>query len=141
MKKTFFALILAIAISCSVALPAYAVRFKDLGSLQNYLLIFSPDRLLSSGPHIVEVEGTISDLHWSGSLNDYLFTLYVDDPTALAPLGVGTPYMTVCFSLHKDEPPFKDGDQVEICGHINSLYSSVIVPWVTLKTINGSSDF
>ena len=37
--------------------------------------------------------------------------------------------------------PFAVGDEVEVVGSLNSLYSSVMIPQILAETINGSDDF
>lgn len=139
MKKVILYLFVTLLIFTSV--PASAAYFADLGSLQQAIMKYSPDQLMASGPQVVELEGTISEIHWCGANNHYEFTLLVDDERAMAPIGEESPRLTVHFRLHKDEPPFKVGDEVEVHGSLNTMYSSVMVPQILLEYINGSDDF
>ena len=135
-----FALLLSI-ILISAAVPADASSFASLSQLQQYLEKHSPDNMLATGPHYAELEGTIQEIHWCGANNHYEMTLQVEDPKALAPTGSDVPLLTVHFRLHLDSVPFKVGDIVTVFGTVNELYSSVMIPWVLAKTINGSEDF
>ena len=143
MKKVVLSLLAALLIfaAISVSVPASAASFSDLGSLQDALMKYSPDQLIASGPQVVNLEGTISEIHWCGTGNHYEFTLLVDDPKAMIPLGAESPQLSVHFRLHKDTPPFQVGDEVEVYGSLNVMYSSVMVPQILLEYINGSDDF
>lgn len=139
MKKAILSILLVLLLLASA--PASAAYFADLGSLQQAIMKYSPDQLMASGPQVVELEGTISEIHWCGANNHYEFTLLVDDERAMAPIGEESPRLTVHFRLHKEEPPFKVGDEVEVHGTLSEMYSSVMVPQILLEYINGSDDF
>ena len=65
----------------------------------------------------------------------------VEDPNARRPIESDVPQLAVHFRLHKDEPPFRQGDTVTVRGTINGYYSSVMVPWILMESVNGSDDF
>lgn len=139
--KRMIIVFLSVLLSLSITMSAMAAQFSSLGQLQKYLEKHSPAELSASGPHYVETEGVILELHWCGKNNHYQMTLQVDDPSAVAPIGAEHPQLIVHFRLHKEAPPFKIGDMVTVFGSLNELYSSVMVPWVLAKSINGTDDF
>ena len=137
--KRFFVLLLAIALLATA--PASAAHFSSLGQLQQFLLKRSPDDLAATGPHSVDLEGIILEIHWCGTGNHWQMTLQVDDPSAAKPIGADGPQLTVHFRLHLDAPPFQIGDVVTVTGSLNEMYSSVMIPWILAGTVNGSADF
>lgn len=139
--KRLQALALVVFILASSAATASAARFSSLSLLQKHLERHSPEALMASGPHHVEMQGRILELHWCGENNHHQMTLQIDDPAAMAPIGAEGPQLIVHFRLHKDAPPFSVGDTVTVSGSLNALYSSVMVPWILAETINGSDDF
>lgn len=138
--RRFSALFVAIVLACAIA-PASAVTFVSLSQLQQYIENHSPAEIMASGTHYAELEGTITEIHWCGANNHYRLTLQVEDDRAIPPIGSDYPQLTVHFRLHLDEPPFQVGDVITVFGSLNEMYSSVIVPEILAKTINGSEDF
>ena len=120
---------------------AFARDFVNLGLLQRFIEKYSPEQLAATGPHYVEMEGIISEIHWCNANNHYQMTLLVDDPKAIPPTGSDSPQLIVHFRLHLDEMPFKVGDTITVFGPLNEMYSSVILPFIQAKTINGTEDF
>jgi len=144
MKKAVLALCLLLSLCVSASadwLDAMPADFTALRPLQRYLEFTAPDAIPPSV--LVELSGTVADLHWCGTGNHWQFTLLVDEPGAISPGTVSQdgPQAAVHFRLHLEEPPFQDGDVVAVRGTLNSLYSSVIIPWILARTINGTDDF
>ena len=137
MKKLFI-LVLAVLLICSTA---SAQTFVSLSQLQQHLENYSPSQSMAAGTHYLEIEGTIDSITWTGANNHYNLILLVEDEKALAPIGASSPQLCVHFRLHKDQPPFQPGDVITVFGSVNELYSSVMVPQILAKTINGSEDF
>lgn len=139
-SRRFLILFLSLVLIFSAS-PAAARTFSNLGELQQYIEYHSPADLSASGPHYAELEGIITEMHALGVNNHWQLTLQVDDPQATAPLGADGPQLIVHFRLHLDAPPFQVGDMITVFGTVNGLYSSVILPEILAKTINGSEDF
>ena len=139
--RRLFVLFLSLLLICCTAAPAAARTFSSLGELQQFIEKHSPADLAASGPHYAELEGTVVEMHALGVNNHWQLTLQVDDPRATPPLGADGPQLIVHFRLHLDEPPFRIGDTITVFGTVNELYSSVILPEILAKTINGSEDF
>lgn len=140
MKRLLSALLI-FSLVIAVATPAAARSFFSLGELQLFIEKHSPADLAASGPHYIELEGAVVEMHALGVNNHWQLTLQVDDPQAITPLGADGPQLIVHFRLHLDEPPFRIGDTITVFGTVNELYSSVILPEVLAKTINGTEDF
>ena len=140
MKRLLSALLI-FSLVITVATPAAARTFTSLGELQQFIEKHSPADLAASGPHYIELEGAVVEMHALGVNNHWQLTLQVDDPQALTPLDADGPQLIVHFRLHLDEPPFRIGDTITVFGTVNELYSSVILPEVLAKTINGTEDF
>ena len=136
--KKLLVLLLAALLICSAA---SAQTFASLSQLQQYLESHSPSQSMAAGTHYLEIEGTVDSIAWAGANNHYNLILLVEDEKALAPIGASSPQLCVHFRLHKDQPPFQPGDVITVFGSINELYSSVMVPQILAKTINGSEDF
>lgn len=137
--KRFIALLLAITLLiCS---SAAATSFSSVGQLQRFLLKYSPDRIASTGPHVVDLEGTITSLYWCNANNHYEMILQVEDSSAMAPVGSDLPQVVIHFRLHVDPMPFQVGDVVTVRGSLNYMYSSVMLPFIEAEFINGSDDF
>ena len=136
--KKLFVLLLAALLICSAA---SAQTFASLSQLQQYLDKHAPAQSMAAGTHYLEIEGTVDSITWAGANNHYDLILLVDDPKALSPIGSDSPQLRVHFRLHKDQPPFQPGDVITVFGSVNELYSSVIIPQILAKTINGSEDF
>lgn len=138
--KRFFAIIITmiLLLSCSVS---HATYFPSVSMIQHYLEKYSPSSMAASGPHIVEIEGTVTDIYWCGDSNHYNMVLEMVDTKALTPVGKDKAQIIVHFQLHVDPIPFQIGDEISVYGTLNELYSSVMVPWVLAKFINGSDDF
>lgn len=137
--KRFFLLLLAFSLLISSA--ASAASFSSVGQLQQFLLKYSPDQISSTGPHIVDIDGTISEIRWCGANNHYEMILRVEDDRAMAPIGSDVPLIVVHFRLHVDPMPFQVGEEVTVYGTLNDMYSSVMLPSVDAKFINGSDDY
>ena len=138
--KKFTALFLAAVLIFSMS-TAGAVVLRSLRETQDFLMKFSPNTMDSYGEHTVTISGTIQEIHWCNANNHYEMTLAVDEEKALVPIGSDTPQLAVHFRLHVDPMPFAVGDEVEVVGTLNSLYSSVMIPQILAETINGSEDF
>ena len=138
--RRLLVLFLSLVLVFSVT-PATARTFSGLGELQRYIEHHSPADLAASGPHYIELEGAVVEMHALGVNNHWQLTLQVDDPQAITPLGADGPQLIVHFRLHLDEPPFRIGDTITVFGTVNELYSSVILPEVLAKTINGTEDY
>ncbi len=137
--KKFFLLFLAITLLfCS---SAAATSFSSVGQLQQFLMKYSPDQISSTGPHIVDIDGTISEIRWCGANNHYEMILQMEDDRAMAPIGSDVPLIVVHFRLHVDPMPFQVGEEVSVYGTLNYMYSSVMLPSVDAKFINGNDDF
>lgn len=140
MKRLLSALLI-FSLVIAVATPAAARSFSSLGELQLFIEKHSPADMAASGPHYIELEGAVVEMHALGVNNHWQLTLQVDDPQAITPLGANGPQLIVHFRLHLDEPPFRIGDTITVFGAVNELYSSVILPEVLAKTINGTEDY
>ena len=140
MKRLLSAL-LVFSLAIAMATPAAARTFSSLGELQQFIEKHSPADLAASGPHYAELEGTVVEMHALGVNNHWQLTLQVNDPRATPPLGADGPQLIVHFRLHLDEPPFRIGDTITVFGTVNELYSSVILPEILAKTINGTEDY
>ena len=140
MKRLLSALLI-FSLVISVSAPAAAQTFTSLCELQQFIEQYSPADRSASGPHYVELEGAVVEMHALGVNNHWQLTLQVDDPQAVPPLGADAPQLIVHFRLHLDEPPFQIGDTITVFGTVNELYSSVILPEILAKTINGTEDF
>lgn len=136
--KKLFVLLLATLLICSAA---SAQTFATLSQIQQHLEKYSPSQSMAAGIHYAELEGTIESITWAGASNHYDLILLVDDPAATAPIGSESPKISIHFRLHKEEPPFKVGETITVFGSLNELYSSVMIPSVDAKFINGSDDF
>lgn len=136
MKK--FVLLLLAVMMVAAAVPASGETFTTLRMLQDYIYKTSPR---NAGEPYAELEGTIESIEWAGANNHYNMTLLVDDPKALVPIGEETPRLTVHFRLHVDPIPFQVGDTITVFGSLNSFYSSVMVPYILAKFINGNDNF
>ena len=139
--KRLFVLLLVFALLITAAAPAAARTFTSLGELQQFIEKHSPADIAATGEHYADLEGTITELAWCGTGNHWQMLLQVEDPRAIPPVGSDAPQLIVHFRLHKDSPPFQVGDTITIFGSVNSLYSSVVLPWILADFINGSDDF
>ena len=138
--KKIIALFLAAVMVFSVS-TAGALVFDNLRSVQDLLMKYSPNQIDSYGEHLLTTSGTIQEIHWCNANNHYQMTLAVDEEKALRPIGSDTAQLSVHFRLHVDPMPFEVGDTIDVTGSLNSLYSSVMVPYILAETINGSEDF
>lgn len=139
--KRLSVLFLVFALLIAAATPAAARTFTSLGELQRFIEKHSPADLAATGEHYADLDGTITELHWCGTGNHWQLFLQVDDPRAIPPIGSDAPQLIVHFRLHKDSPPFQTGDAITVFGSVNSLFSSVAIPWILADYINGSDDF
>ena len=138
MKKLF---LVFLAAALLISATASADSFSSVSQLQQFLMKYSPNQISSAGSHSVDIEGTIAEIRWCGANNHYEMTLQVEDDRALVPIGSDVPLIVVHFRLHVDPMPFQVGDVVTVYGTLNELYSSVMVPSILAKFINGSDDF
>ena len=138
MKK--FLLLLLILALAALAVPAAAETYHTLEELQNYVYTHTVTASTLSSPH-AELEGTISEITYTGASNHYNMTLLVDEPRAAKPIWADTPSLTVHFRLHVEEIPWKVGDTVTVSGTLNHMYSSYMIPYITADLINGSDEF
>ena len=137
--KRFLSVLLATALLISSS--ASAASFSSVSQLQQFIMKYSPDTISSTGPHVVDLEGTISSIYWCNANNHYEMILQMEDDRALVPVGSDLPQVVVHFRLHVDPMPFRVGDVVTVYGSLNSSYSSVMLPSIDAKFINGNDDF
>ena len=137
--KRFLSVLLATALLISSS--ASAASFSSVSQLQQLIRKYSPDTISSTGPHIVDLEGTISSIYWCNANNHYEMILQMEDDRALVPVGSDLPQVVVHFRLHVDPMPFQVGDVVTVYGSLNSSYSSVMLPSIDAEFINGNDDF
>ena len=141
MKKVF-AIILSLSILFAyAAFAAPILTFQSLRELQNYIYNNSPDLVSSRGSPHVEMEGVISDIHWSGHQNQYFMTVQIQEEKAAKPFYSDSPEILIIFHLHVDPIPFNVGEEIYFSGVLNGMYSSPIIPCVNATTLNGSDDF
>lgn len=138
MKKTIALIFIVVIILVSTA---SAEHFTTLSQLQRFIIAHSSDQIEASGPHTVELSGSILDIYPYGIGNHYEMLIQVDDPQAVPAMRYSAPVLVVHFRLHMDPVPFQVGDHVTVRGALNSLYSSPIIPWILADLINGSPDF
>lgn len=132
--KKFLVLVLAFLL---LVPAASADQFPSLRRLQDFLMTRSPDQISATGPHYADLDGVVLDIRWTGEGNHWELTLQVDQPDALKPIGADAGLVTVHFRLHQEVPPVAVGDEITVFGEVNPLYSSVMVPWILARTING----
>lgn len=138
--KKLFSVLLVLVLVCSVS-AAGALTVTSLSELQRIIEHNSPGDLLGPDPCTVQLSGTILDIEYARQSNHFNITLQVDDPKAYTPLGYDAPILNVHFRLHDVYMSFKVGDRIDVTGELNSLYSSVMIPWILAETINGSDEF
>lgn len=138
--KKILSILLVLTVVMAMASPAAAQTFYSLDQVQHYLYYHSPMESVGDDPY-VEIEGTISEIIYTGPNNHHSMTLLIDEEKASAPIWSDKPQLTVHFRLHADEAPWKVGDTVTVFGTLNPLYSSFMVPWILAKYVNGSEDF
>lgn len=137
--KKFVSLFLALVIVLASS-AASALTLCSVDQVQYFLRRHSPDYFVYDALDL-EIEGTIRDITWCGANNHYNMTLVVNEPNASRPVWEDETILTVHFRLHVDPMPFQVGDTVKVFGEVNSLYSSVMVPYVVARYINGTDDF
>lgn len=138
MKKTIAIIFVMIITLASIA---SAEHFSSLSQLQHFIMARSSDQIEASGPHTVELSGSILDIYPYGIGNHYEMLIQVDDAKAVPAMRYSAPVLVVHFRLHVNPVPFQVGDHVTVRGDLNSLYSSPIIPWILADLINGSPDF
>ena len=138
--KKILSVLLVLTVAMAMASPAAAQTFYSLDQVQHYLYYHSPADDVGFEPY-VELEGTISEIIYTGPNNHHSMTLLIDEEKASAPIWADSPQLTVHFRLHVDEVPWKVGDTVTVFGTLNTLYSSFMVPYILAKYVNGSDDF
>lgn len=138
--KKILSILLVLTVAIAMASPAAAQTFYSLDQVQHYLYYHSPMESVGEDPY-VEIEGTISEIIYTGPNNHHSMTLLIDEEKASAPIWADSPQLTVHFRLHVDEVPWKVGDTVTVFGTLNTLYSSFMVPYILAKYVNGSDDF
>lgn len=138
--KKILSILLVLTVVMAMASPAAAQTFYSLDQVQHYLYYHSPMESVGEDPY-VEIEGTISEIIYTGPNNHHSMTLLIDEEKASAPIWSDSPQLTVHFRLHADEVPWKVGDTVTVFGTLNTLYSSFMVPYILAKYVNGSDDF
>lgn len=136
--KKFFRAALSAALALSLIPASAALAAMSLAELQNYVYTHAP---ASATEVRAEISGTIQEIHWAGASNHYEMTLAVDDEKAIPPMGSDKPQIAVHFRLHLDAVPFQVGDQITVSGTLNTMYSSMIIPYIHADKINGSEDF
>lgn len=138
--KKHISILLVLTVAMAMASTATAQTFYSLDQVQHYLYYHSPMESVGEDPY-VEIEGTISEIIYTGPNNHHSMTLLIDEEKASAPIWADSPQLTVHFRLHVDEVPWKVGDTVTVFGTLNTLYSSFMVPYILAKYVNGSDDF
>ena len=138
--KKILSILLVLTVAMAMASPAAAQTFYSLDQVQHYLYYHSPADDVGSEPY-VELEGTISEIIYTGPNNHHSMTLLINEEKASAPIWADSPQLTVHFRLNVDEIPWKVGDTVTVFGTLNPLYSSFMVPYILAKYVNGSDDF
>ena len=138
--KKILSILLVLTVAMAMASTAAAQTFYSLDQVQHYLYYHSPMESVGEDPY-VEIEGTISEIIYTGPNNHHSMTLLIDEEKASAPIWADSPQLTVHFRLHVDEVPWKVGDTVTVFGTLNTLYSSFMVPYILAKYVNGSDDF
>ena len=138
--KKILSVLLVLTVAMAMASPATAQTFYSLDQVQHYLYYHSPADGIGEDPY-VEIEGTISEIIYTGPNNHHSMTLLIDEDKALEPIWSDKPQLTVHFRLHVDEVPWKVGDTVTVFGTLNHQYSSFIIPYIVAKYVNGSDDF
>lgn len=135
--KKLLVLLICLALFTSTA---SAITLASVDQVQYFMRRHSPNYFLAD-PINLEIEGTIRDITHTGPNNHYDMTLVIDEPNATAPVGEDLPIIDVHFRLHVDPIPFQVGDTITVYGEVNPLYSSVMVPYLLARYINGSDDF
>lgn len=138
--KKILSILLVLTVAMAMASPAAAQTFYSLDQVQHYLYYHSPADGIGEDPY-VEIEGTISEIIYTGPNNHHSMTLLIDEPQASKPIWEESALLTVHFRLNVEEVPWKVGDTVTVFGTLNPLYSSFMVPWILAKYVNGSEDF
>ena len=138
--KKFLSVLLVLTVAMATASSAAAQTFHSLDQVQHYLYYHSPVDSIGDDPY-VELEGTVSEIIYTGPNNHHSMTLLIDEKKASAPIWADSPQLTVHFRLHVDEVPWKVGDTVTVFGTLNHLYSSFMIPYIVASYINGSDDF
>lgn len=131
MKKIIAIILCLLLVSC----PALAATYTNLHDVQMYIYSHSGYDM-GPFPPTASIMGTITSIDFVVG-NHYEFTLEVDEDRALSPLGHEKPYCVFMFRLHGETMPFDVGDQALAVGEINSVYSSQIIPYFVLSSVNG----
>ena len=132
MKKLFAFILILIVIIPVVAISA------DLRDVQDYIYTHSP---MNMDERRFTLTGEIIDVYSINVNNHWDMIVKSDDEDAFVPLWTDYPYFIAHFRLHLDECPYKVGDKVTIVGSVNSVYSSNCIPYIIVRTINGSEDY
>jgi len=123
--------LISIVLILVLLLPAAAIS-ETLRSVQDYILYHAPNDI----NHSVTLTGEIKEIY---HIRNYHWGLVVsvDEEKAITPMDRDYPYFVAEFSLIDEEIPYAVGDIITVYGDINPLYSSVIIPQINSKTING----
>ena len=129
--KKLLTLILALAL----ILPAAALA-GGLADAQKYIFNTAPANVMERE---FTITGTLMELSYTRN-SHLMMILMVDDEKAWD--GVTTsfdaPGCIAAFPYHHEFEnfPINIGDEVTITGSINSMYSTVMVPYFTIRTLN-----
>lgn len=116
---------------------ALAAEFNSLRDLQDYIYKTST---MTMREVTVQISGTISEITFIKG-NHYNMLIMVDEERAASPVGSDFPCFIAHIRFHDPYIKYKPGDAVEIVGKLNPLYSSHLIPFVLVDTVNGSDNF
>ena len=135
------ALSLALGITPVLTPAARAMDFYSVKTLQQFLENTSPAAVSATGAHHATVAGTVLEITHTGPNNHHDMLLEAVGQEGYSPQSYDNPVIHVHFRLHVDPCPFAVGDEIAVRGELNSLYSSVMIPWLLAEEINGSDEF
>ena len=130
--KRLFSLLLVLCLIPAAALAELS-SFREVNS---FILRF----VEPMGDPRVRLSGEIIDIY-NVKTNHWDMKVAVDEKDAPNSIYYDRPYFIAHFRLHVDSVPFSVGDYVEVRGTINFMYSSPLIPFVQVDTINDSDDF
>ena len=130
--KKLLSLVLVLCLIPSFSLAEYTA----LRDVQMYVLRYTE----KAGEPRVCLSGDILEIYHV-TTNHWEMKVAVNEENAPCPLGAERPYFIAHFRLHADSVPFSVGDPVVILGTLNYMYSSPMIPFVNVDTVNGNDDF
>ena len=132
--------LITIILVLALFLPAAAgADYDSLGQVQKMIMRYT-DLIGSPAVHLT---GTVSEI-WQESDDLYHLKVVSDDKKAATSTIKGKESYFICIlwvGYGLDHVPCAVGDVVTIDGTVNSFYSSVAIPWIYVKTINGLDTF